>query len=225
MNKLLRFSFVALLALVCASSFAQDKTLPYEETFATSQGDFTIDNKTLPDGLNYVWKEDTKYKCMKASAYYKKNYAAESWLISPVIDLTSAKEPELSFEHAGKFFDTAKYMEHATLMVKAGDGDWEQVEIPTYFTNSNYTFKTATISLSKYAGKKIQFAFKYVSTSEHAGTWEVKNVSVKDKNATNISNIKADTNADSPLYNLAGQRVSKSYKGVVIKNGKKVLVK
>ena len=43
--------------------------------------------------------------------------------------------------------------------------------------------------------------------------------------ATNISNIKADTNADSPLYNLAGQRVSKSYKGVVIKNGKKVLVK
>lgn len=222
MNKILRFSFVALLALVCASSFAEDKTLPYEETFAKSQGDFTIDNKTLPSKLTYVWRYDS-HKYMKASAYKDVSYATESWLISPVIDLTSAKDPELSFEHTGKFFN--KPAEDATLMVKAGDGDWEKVEIPTYFANSDWKFVTATVSLSKYAGKKIQFAFKYVSTSEHAGTWEVKNISVKDKNATNISNIKAETNANAPLYNLAGQRVSKSYKGVVIRNGKKTIVK
>ena len=28
-------------------------------------------------------------------------------------------------------------------------------------------------------------------------------------------------NANAPMYNLAGQRVSKNYKGVVIQNGKK----
>ena len=31
------------------------------------------------------------------------------------------------------------------------------------------------------------------------------------------------TNTDSPIYNLQGQRVGKDYKGIVIKNGKKVL--
>lgn len=34
-----------------------------------------------------------------------------------------------------------------------------------------------------------------------------------------ITTVKTDTNA--PLYNLAGQRVGKSYKGIVIQNGKK----
>ena len=31
--------------------------------------------------------------------------------------------------------------------------------------------------------------------------------------------------ADAPMYNLSGQRVDKSYKGIVIKNGKKVVIK
>lgn len=43
--------------------------------------------------------------------------------------------------------------------------------------------------------------------------------------ATGINKVEnnADVNADDPRYNLAGQRVSKSYKGVVIVGGKKVL--
>ena len=36
-----------------------------------------------------------------------------------------------------------------------------------------------------------------------------------------VENRKEDANA--PLYNLAGQRVGKDYKGVVIKNGQKYI--
>lgn len=43
--------------------------------------------------------------------------------------------------------------------------------------------------------------------------------------ATGISNAITTTDADAPAYNLAGQRVDKSYKGVVIVNGKKILRK
>ena len=47
--------------------------------------------------------------------------------------------------------------------------------------------------------------------------------------ATGIANLNINDNAsfdaDAPMYNLAGQRVSKSYKGVVIQNGKKMLNK
>lgn len=44
---------------------------------------------------------------------------------------------------------------------------------------------------------------------------------------TNISNTVAvsKVNANAPIYNLAGQKVSKSYKGVVIQNGKKFVQK
>ena len=39
---------------------------------------------------------------------------------------------------------------------------------------------------------------------------------------TTIKGISADQlDADAPLYNLAGQRVGKDYKGIVIQNGKK----
>ena len=41
---------------------------------------------------------------------------------------------------------------------------------------------------------------------------------------TGIANTLID-DADAPLFNLAGQRVDASYKGVVIKNGKKMLQK
>ena len=43
---------------------------------------------------------------------------------------------------------------------------------------------------------------------------------------TSISGIKADASAkDAPVYNLSGQRVGKNAKGVLIKNGKKYVVK
>lgn len=47
-------------------------------------------------------------------------------------------------------------------------------------------------------------------------------VYVKSK-STGINDIRADKTADpdAPIYNAAGQRVGKSYKGLVIKNGKK----
>lgn len=43
--------------------------------------------------------------------------------------------------------------------------------------------------------------------------------------ATGINNITVDTAKKGVRYNLAGQRVNESYKGVVIENGKKMIVK
>lgn len=48
-----------------------------------------------------------------------------------------------------------------------------------------------------------------------------------DLEGTGISIVKtaAEQNANAPIYNLAGQQVDKSYKGVVIQNGKKMVQK
>jgi len=52
-----------------------------------------------------------------------------------------------------------------------------------------------------------------------------KGKTIKDYAPTNISTIKAEQSADFPVYNLAGQRVDDSYKGIIIQNGKKSIKK
>ena len=42
---------------------------------------------------------------------------------------------------------------------------------------------------------------------------------------TGIKGVTAETNKDGAIYNLAGQRVSNDFKGIVIKDGKKVIMK
>mgnify|MGYP000074621832 CR=1 FL=1 len=149
------------------------------ESFATSQGAFTINDKTLPEGGTYVWKHDTYNddNFMKASAFLGGAKASESWLVSPAIDLSKATTATLTFDHAHKFAGTPS--EELTLWVTETNAEaWTQLSIDKYGTNNDYNFVTATIDLSAYAGKTIKFAFKYISTTSAAGTWEIKNVKV-----------------------------------------------
>lgn len=153
------------------------ETVVFEESFATNQGNFEIDNKQLPNGEgSFVWKQDAKYYCMKASAYINDTkYASESWLVSPSIDLSQATTATLTFDHAHNYAGTAE--EEFTLWATETSADnWQQLTIDKY--GSGFNFTTATIDLSAYAGKTIKFAFKYISTTDAAGTWEIKNVKV-----------------------------------------------
>lgn len=153
------------------------ETVVFEESFATSQGNFEIDNKQLPNGEgSFVWKQDAKYYCMKASAYINDTkYASESWLVSPLVDLSQATTATLTFDHAHNYAGTAE--EEFTLWATETSADnWQQLTIDKY--GSGFKFTTATIDLSAYAGKTIKFAFKYVSTTDAAGTWKIKNVKV-----------------------------------------------
>lgn len=198
-------------------------TLPYTETFKDDQGSFVIEDVNL-SGLTYVWKHDN-YGYMKASAYAGSNKAAESWLISPTIDMTNIEKSTLTFEQCiNKYFGNVE--EEATLWVKEDGGEWNQITLtyPTLPEDGNWSdFETQTVDLTSYAGKKIKIGFKYTSTEAAAGTWEVKNVSITGL-ATGINKVEADTeNVNAPAYNLAGQRVNNSYKGIIIKNGKKYI--
>ena len=207
---------------------ATEVTLPYEETFADAIGSFTIDDVNLGEGLTYVWKHDTEYKYMKASAYNKKNIASESWLVSPTINLNGISTATLSFEQCiSKYFGTVS--EEATLWVKEEDGAWQQITItyPEIPDGKNWSAmeKHSDISLDDYAGEKIKIGFKYVSTDAAAGTWEIKNFKVTGV-ATNINGITENAaNENAPIYNLAGQRVNKTAKGILIQNGKKFVNK
>lgn len=154
-----------------------------DESFATNQGAFTIDNKVMPSELTYVWNHDDRNGgYMKASGHINKptpvDYATESWLISPELDLTTATTATLTFDHAVNF---AKDMQtQQTLWVKeVGTENWQQVTIATYPAGNSWDFiSSGNIDLSAQKGKKVQLGFKYVSTDQGAATWKIKNVKV-----------------------------------------------
>lgn len=159
-----------------------------DEPFDANQGNFTISDIKLPEGSTYVWqwgqfdKDNTQY--MKASANINKvNHAAESWLISPSIDLTSAKKATLTFEHCHKYgADKSKEMTlwvaDAGTQASAEATGWTQVVIPAYGSGNDYKYVSATIDLTAYVGKSVQVAFRYVSTADAAALWQINSVKV-----------------------------------------------
>lgn len=150
----------------------------FQESFASGQGDFQI--KDISKGeLDYVWKFDSKYG-MKASAYNGKQVAAESWLISPEIDLTNVTTATLTFDHAINQLNGEQPQTNQIVEVSTNNGEsWTPLTGVTYPEGTSWTFVNAgNVDLKAYAGAKILIGFHYKSTNSSAATWEIKNVKV-----------------------------------------------
>ena len=160
------------------------EAVPYTINFCETQGTWTIEDKTLPEALTYVWAQTEKYG-MKASAYLNQCYAVESWLISPVFDLSKETVAILNIEHALNKGSNAK----CAVMAKTTDSaEWVKLDVPTWpgtanedgsYTGSSWDFvESGDIDLTAFCGKKAQIAFVYGSTDADAPTWEIKTVVV-----------------------------------------------
>jgi len=156
-------------------------TTIFSETFASGQGEFTIQDVTLPEELTYVWNHDANYSCMKASAYVGQAYAAESWLVSPAIALTNAAT--LKFDQAVNYASPQGVL--AVMISTNYDGDvqaatWTELNLSQWPAGDNWTFINSTADLSDYAGQTVTIAFKYTSSTSASATWEVKNFVVEE---------------------------------------------
>ncbi len=208
-----------------------DDTEMLNAVFANGKNDFTWEDGTLPQGLTYVWTLDTKNKCMKASAYVKgTNYAIDgAYLVSPELDFTGRKNITLSFSTVVNYYASVEASkEECSVHVREIGGQWsEALTIPAWPTALGWSpwVNTGEISLEAYAGKKIQVGFKYTSTAEKAGTWEVDKVLVKgEKTGSAIETVEA-ADADAPVefFNLQGVRVANPENGLFIRRqGNKV---
>lgn len=152
---------------------------PYTEAFTTGQGKFTINDVEVPSALpNGVWVQDNIYG-MKASAFLVSCFASESWLISPMIDLSGIKKATLTFKHAiNKTGNTNFSTYYKLLAKKENETNWAELSM-AFPTIESWDYVSAgDIDLSNYIGEKVQIAFKYISTAENAGTWEIKDLQV-----------------------------------------------
>lgn len=151
--------------------------------------DFTFEN---PENLT-IWSHDKTYG-LKGTGYISgKTNAAEAYAVSPVLNLQQYKNANLTFKNAfnnyklnGSNIPVSDFNGYAEIVVReAGTTEWTKLADPTAPTSFSWTFyDNEEISLAAYDGKQIQIGFKYISTTEVAGTWEVK--------AINITGAKAD---------------------------------
>ena len=157
---------------------------------ADNCADWQFVTTEMPVGLTYIWRwNDGSYgKYLVGTAYHSKDLTAESYAISPVIDLTGQREVRCSFEHAAKYQTTIREL-CGIVVREEGALEWTPLVIPTWpeagsweFVNSGY------IDLSAYDGKKIQVAFKYKSSAEYgADTWQIRNFVVDAKPVGSLS--------------------------------------
>lgn len=163
---------------------AEEVKAIFSETFASGQGEFTVKNVTVPTEMGAeVWTWDS-YKYMKATSFVNyTDYAAESWLISPEVDLSNATNATLTFEYVARYFTNLP--ENITLWITESNVEnWQQLTIPNHVLQDAWTpfAKSGDIDLNAYKGKKVKIGFKYKCT-EKAGTYELKNISIEDRAA------------------------------------------
>ena len=96
---------------------------------------------------------------------------------------------------------------------------------------NNLTFKVGTENFTVYNQFKVDVASLATGTKYTLeGMGSIYNTTyqlylINFDLSTNINIATADANANAPAYNLAGQKVDNSYKGLIIKNGRKIIQK
>ena len=127
---------------------------------------------------------------------------------------------EMTAEEAAKAENACKLVMVKNLtLVEIASGDYKN-----YYTDENKT-------LQVYDKFKLEYTPNTTSAMDYTGILIPYNSQIElaptvAPVATGINHIAADeANANAPVYNLSGQRVGKNAKGVLIKNGKKYVVK
>ena len=203
----------------------------YTANYKSSDGGCTLELIKNPSETFKVWTRDPKYG-WKGSGFIsstKTNTESEGYVVTPELDLTGLESATVDFNHAVNF-DTDPA---ARLSVEVRcDGNATKLNGINWPAGNNWTFvNSGNIDLSQFAGKKIQIAFHYTSTTGKAGTWEISDIAVKGKKTTTgigcistptVSHF--DPSAPYTAYDLAGRRVNGigAAKGVIIvkQNGK-----
>ena len=160
--------------------FANITDVPFwQEKFDGSLGSFTPYNVIGTQ----VWVSSSygPDQFAKMSGYSGGNKDNEDWLISGPIDLTDVPDASFNFRQTAKFIN-GLWDQLGVLVSSNWDGTQAGISTATWTTLSGYTLPAGTdyvfvesgkINFSSYSDKTIYIAFRYLSTTTNAATWEV----------------------------------------------------
>ena len=210
MNKILRFALLAAFAAVSSLSFAQTEST-FEFISAENYKQFGLSGQSTQTSDVGDFKEEKS-----ATSGNVKLTVSPSGVETPnrmwkgslrmyggTLTIESAAETiskivyAISFDH----WDKGNSVDVGTL-TESTEGSGKNTY---HFQNWSGSSKKVVLNVKKAYLRKV-----IVTTTTSAGIETVRAI---------------ELNANAPIYNLAGQRVGKDYKGVVIQNGKKFIKK
>lgn len=142
----------------------------------------------MAQGLSNVWSYKSPYGMVGSAFTNNTSYESESWLISPAIDMNGHSSAVLTFDHTANKLSGSPadyYTVWASTDYTAGlpeTATWRELTVPTYPAGTNWTFvASGDIDMSSYLGNSnVHIAFRYTSEDGNSGSWEVKNVLIKE---------------------------------------------
>lgn len=201
------------------------------ESFNEGLGVFTAYNVYGEQEWHQASYQNTTYANMNGYASNVNN-ANEDWLISPAVEIASNTWAELSMEFrtATKFNGEPLTVWYSTNYDGTGDPNnfsWTNISDAFEFSDDNYTWvESGRFVMPDPTPATYYFAFKYISTTEAAASWEVTDVKVRgaellavnENSIQNVSvypnpahdmvsfNVKADAQVN--VYDVTGRMVS-----------------
>ncbi len=204
-------------------------------------------NKTLKvDGWQNVadldarpwWGFDEDGSYAKATAYQLGKATTGEWtirLITPALDYKNAANKLFTFKVKGDFIsdeidNPTKLELHLINAMVYGGGEVSDevidVDIPADHDAAG-EWVSLTVDLSDRSSLEVFFMeFRYIGPNGAEGvvtyyvddvTWGVM--------PTGVENIARELDLNAPMYNVLGTPVGKDYKGIVIQNGRKYIIK
>lgn len=197
----------------------------------TGFGPFFV--RTSDGSEGSLWTLDSKYGA-KANAHAATDRQQDEYLMVD-LDLRDRTNATLTFEHAtGYNVGISVKDSYCQVLVTDNydgfpeDAEWTVLDAvfppePTY-SYSNFV-SSGEVSLERFCGRAVVLAFRFHSTDTDAYCWEIRNVKVTANNAPDGTRSPLQTPAGHSMrtVNLQGQSVGSSYRGIVIRGGRKYL--
>jgi hypothetical protein len=155
-----------------------DKVI-WQETFNSGLGSFTAYD--LLGAQGWVASNFSTDYFAKISGYSGGNKDNEDWLISGPITLSGITNASFNFRQTTKLFGSP-WSQLGVMVSSNWDGTPAGIPTATWNTLTGYALPTGLdyvfvesgkISFSSYANKTIRIAFKYLSNTTAAATWEI----------------------------------------------------
>ena len=178
--------------------------------------DFAYGKVNAGDYIYFVIEEETAYETGTVSI------VPEEGVVGSLSQFT------LTFEDYADSY--VAYNDYSTTTPYVTDADGNTVATGTV-GDDTYT-NVSTVTLNATVSDAGQYTFVVPANTYYLGgyTWTNSedltfSYTIEESVDTGISSISADDDSEMPTYNLAGQRVSATTKGILIRNGKKIVNK
>jgi hypothetical protein len=107
------------------------------------------------------------------------NYPADTWFISPVLDIATAANPHFSFESAANYAGAALQVKVSNDYVSGDPNSGTWTTLNPVLSSGSFVWKfSGNISLNLYKTTATRIAFRYTGSSTDGSRWEVDNIAI-----------------------------------------------